>query len=93
MLRNPIKNAKLEALCILRRPGADPCRPVHATSVAMRSYELRALLSRCPLLTLGLTLFLPPLLWGSLSSEKRDLMETSHLGQSVSKVSHSVYNV
>lgn len=32
-----------------------------------------------------LTLFLPPLPWGSLSPEGRDVMETAHLGLSVSK--------
>lgn len=39
-----------------------------------------ALFSGCPLFPLALTLFLHSLLWGSLSSERRDLMETSIQG-------------
>jgi hypothetical protein len=38
----------------------------------------------CPLCLLH-TLFLSPLLWGSLSAEGRNLMETSHLRLSVAR--------
>lgn len=47
----------------------------------------------CPPSPLALTLFLPPLLRGSLSSLVGDLINPSHFGLSVPKISHSLCNV
>ena len=47
--------------------------------------------SLCPPSPLALTIFRLPLLHTSMNTQKTDLMKTSHLGLSVSKVSHSVH--
>lgn len=62
----------------LVRTRVDPA----LASISVSSYEpwiQRALFFWCPPSFLALTLFLPPLLCGSLSSEGRHLMETSHI--------------
>jgi hypothetical protein len=46
-----------------------------------------ALFSWSPPSSLALTLFPPSLPWGSLSSEQRDLMETSHLELDIPRLS------
>lgn len=70
--------------------GADPCRPWQADSasgVRINFYlvDLKALFSWCPSSPLALRLFPPLLLLSSLNPEGNDLMETSHLGLSVSR--------
>lgn len=82
--QEPHKNTKLKSCNMfaegLVRTRVDPA----LASVSVSSYDpglfiQRALFFCCPPSFLALTLFLPPLLCGSLSSEGRNLMETSHI--------------
>lgn len=82
------KNSQLEATILMQRTWCSLCRPcAYCFSLykfIWASFMLiyRLLFAWCPPSPLAFPLFLP-FPWGSLISERRNLMETSHIGMGI----------